>query len=1004
MPSLLMFGLVVVMRGIMSESQGSFVIFSICSMGLGVVTSILNIIQSQRKYRRSLEDRKIVYNAYIADKRIEIEKARDIERQCLQEKYYSIEQDIKHLCNFDSRLFDRIQSDEDYLDVYLGRGEVRARKNIEYKEYEKLEGGDEVAQIPVKIEKEYEYIKNAPIVLKLKDANAVGIVGEDKCLLNLFQNIIIDLISRQHSGDVNIYAFLDENVEQYSWIRMIPHFQYGNFRRNIICDNKSKNQAFESLYKELTLRADNNYIGGYNVILLIDEKGISNHPISKFIEHAATLNTVFIFFKNRREQLPLFCSKIVELAGDDEGYYFDSYNANETNKFIYEKVSANLLNKVARKIAPSYCDEISLEETLRKSISLFELLKIYTVEDIDLNDNWSNSRVYETMAVPIGVNAKEEIIELNLHEKYHGPHGLVAGTTGSGKSEILQTFILSSAVRFHPYEVGFVIIDFKGGGMVNQFRQLPHLIGAITNIDGNEIQRSLKSIKAELFKRQNLFAEAGVNHIDKYIRLFKEKKAKQALPHLIIIVDEFAELKAEQPEFMKELISAARIGRSLGVHLILATQKPSGVVDTQIWSNSRFKLCLKVQSNEDSNEVIKTPLAAEIKEPGRAYLQVGNNEIFELFQSAYSGAPAVADAGESEKAFSINMLSFAGNRTAIYKRDRARREDTVKETQLEAIVEYIDKYCEQKEINRLPSICLPPLASNILYLSQNKSNDEAMIACIGYYDDPDHQIQHKYHINCTTTNYMIIGSTQTGKTNLIQTVIRSLTENHDPSDINLYIIDFGSMILKNFKDLKHVGGVVCPNEDEKVKSLFRMLNEEIVGRKDKMSMAGVSSYLSYREAGYKDLPQIVVLIDNLTALKELYFQEEDLLLPLCRDGITAGISFVVANGQTTGIGYRYLNNFEGRIAMFCNETSEYSSLFEGCRIRIANIPGRMVVRKDKKIYEAQAYLAFAGQKEYERVFEIQEFIKKINEKYACSNKQAKVIPEIPVSINCCLAH
>ena len=155
------------------------------------------------------------------------------------------------------------------------------------------------------------------------------------------------------------------------------------------------------------------------------------------------------------------------------------------------------------------------------------------------------------MAVPLGVNVKDDIVFLNLHEKYHGPHGLVAGTTGSGKSEILQTYILGAATLFHPYEIGFVIIDFKGGGMVNQFKNLPHLIGAITNIDGKAIERSLKSIKAELLKRQTLFAEAEVNHIDKYIKAYKEGKVKTALPHLVIIVDEFAELKAEQPEFMQ---------------------------------------------------------------------------------------------------------------------------------------------------------------------------------------------------------------------------------------------------------------------------------------------------------------------------------------------------------------------------------------------------------------------------------------------------------------------
>ena len=270
-------------------------------------------------------------------------------------------------------------------------------------------------------------------------------------------------------------------------------------------------------------------------------------------------------------------------------------------------------SSIVKVLAPVKSEEVSLEGSLTKNITLFELLNIMGVEDLDIRSRWQNSMVYKSMSVPLGVS-KTGIVYLDLHDKAHGPHGLVAGTTGSGKSEILQSYILSVATYFHPYEIAFLIIDFKGGGMVNQFKNLPHLLGAITNIDGKEINRSLKSIKAELQKRQRLFAEAEVNHIDKYIKKYKNHEVSIPLPHLVIIVDEFAELKAEQPDFMKELISAARIGRSLGVHLILATQKPAGQVDDQIWSNSRFKLCLKVQGPEDSNEVLKSPLASEIKD------------------------------------------------------------------------------------------------------------------------------------------------------------------------------------------------------------------------------------------------------------------------------------------------------------------------------------------------------------------------------------------------------
>lgn len=189
------------------------------------------------------------------------------------------------------------------------------------------------------------------------------------------------------------------------------------------------------------------------------------------------------------------------------------------------------------------------------------------------------------------------------------------------------------------------MIDYKGGGMAKSFENLPHTVGIITNLDGSAIKRSLVSIESELRRRQKIFAEVskqiGVSNIDiyKYQKLYREGAVSEPLQHLFIISDEFAELKTQQPEFMAQLISAARIGRSLGVHLVLATQKPSGVVDDQIWSNSRFRVCLKVQERADSMDMLKRPDAAELTNTGRFYLQVGYNELFELGQSAWSGAP-----------------------------------------------------------------------------------------------------------------------------------------------------------------------------------------------------------------------------------------------------------------------------------------------------------------------------------------------------------------------------
>ena len=641
-------------------------------------------------------------------------------------------------------------------------------------------------------------------------------------------------------------------------------------------------------------------------------------------------------------------------------------------------------------MAPVYSQEVSLESSLVKSISLFELLNVIAVDDIDLAARWNSTQAHKSMSAPIGVTTSG-IVNLDLHDKAHGPHGLVAGTTGSGKSEILQTYILAMATLFHPYEVGFVIIDFKGGGMANQFRDLPHLMGAITNIDGKAINRSLKSIKAELQKRQRLFSEVEVNHIDKYIQKFKSGEAKTPLPHLIIIVDEFAELKAEQPDFMKELISAARIGRSLGVHLILATQKPSGQVDDQIWSNSRFKLCLKVQDASDSNEVLKSPLAAEIKEPGRAYLQVGNNEIFDLFQSAYSGAPERMD-NSNVKVFSIYQMTDSGKRTPVFVQKKSAEASENSRTQLNAIVQHVNAYCHASSIAKLPDICLPILPEVIDYVEEPISDNEVIKANIGIYDDPDNQYQGTYSIDITGQNTMIIGSSQSGKTNLLQVIIRDLATRYTPEEVNIYIIDFASMVLRNFEGLNHVGGVVTSSEDEKLKNLFKLLFTEIETRKEKLLSVGVSSFAAYREAGRADLPQIVLMIDNLTALKELYFEDDNDLLSLFREGNSVGISVIIANPQTSGIGYRYLSNFRNRIALFCNDSSEYGALFDYCREKLNDIPGRVLVEMEKVHMEGQAYLAFVGEKEFDRVDSIKRFIDSVNIDTA---NHAKSIPEIP---------
>ncbi len=245
-------------------------------------------------------------------------------------------------------------------------------------------------------------------------------------------------------------------------------------------------------------------------------------------------------------------------------------------------------------------------------------------QDLTVKENWLKHHAYEALQTPIGLDSCGNVICLNLHETGMGPHGLIAGTTGSGKSELILSILLGLSVSYSPRELQFILIDFKGGGILQSLSYgdsvIPHLAGVLTNLNENGIDRAVVSFANECRRRERLFQQAGtiygtaVSNIDDYQRSWKPQLPY--LPHLIILVDEFAELRKEYPDFLKELISLARVGRSLGMHLILATQKPAGIVDEQITSNCRFTICLKVQNRQDSMEVLHSDEAYSLRAPG----------------------------------------------------------------------------------------------------------------------------------------------------------------------------------------------------------------------------------------------------------------------------------------------------------------------------------------------------------------------------------------------------
>ena len=302
----------------------------------------------------------------------------------------------------------------------------------------------------------------------------------------------------------------------------------------------------------------------------------------------------------------------------------------------------------------------------------------------------------------------------------------------------------------------------------------------------------------------------------------------------------------------------------------------------------------------------------------------------------------------------------------------------------------------KSNIQKLPGICLPPL-SDVIYMrdiKQRKAEAKTGInVSIGIYDDPEQQRQSEIVLNVSDGNTFIVGSSQSGKTTMLQSIIYGITSRYTPNEANIYIVDCGTMSLKAFEASCHVGGVVVNGEDEKISNLFKMLHKSMSQRKNIFAQKGLGTYKAYLEAGFEDLPQIIVIIDNMSAFKEYFSKMDEMFALLIREGQSLGINFIVTGNQANALGARAMANFSNRIALFCNERAEYSNLFDRCRIEPKETPGRGLCIIDKRILEFQTALAFEGSKEIERVNNMKKFIEENSKKYDSS--MAKEIPMVP---------
>lgn len=643
----------------------SGLIMAVFSSGIAVFWTLANHNSHKKKIKEKEIHRFEAYSSYLLKKTEELKKKYEHNMQALKKRYISAEDCV----NYDSEtkeLWNRNTYHTDFLNHRLGLGELPFQAPIKVPEerFSLLE--DSLTDKPRFVYENYKTLFDVPITVDLLKNKLIGVVGGDgkAGAIEIARLLSAQIAANNCYTEVKLaYAYenaASDDYGQWDFARWFPHVWSEDHKVRYAASNQEeRSDLFYGLTKffrkreELSENKKEEILYKPHIVLFVSNpKFLESELLTKYIfDEKVNYGLTTILLVERKEELPNSCRLIIENTEAFCGMYDVMQGEEERLAIQFDTVDKDSLNRFARRLSNIEVQEVEEGGEIPNSLSFLDMYHVNTLEELHVLERWKKNRTYDNIKGLIGQKAGGTECYLDVHEKYHGPHGLVAGTTGSGKSETLQTYMLSLAINYSPDDIGYFIIDYKGGGMANLFTGLPHLIGQISNLSGNQVHRAMVSIKSENRRRQQIFNENGVNNINAYTKLYKNGEAKVPVPHLFIIIDEFAELKREEPDFMRELISVAQVGRSLGVHLILATQKPSGTVDDNIWSNSKFRLCLRVQDKQDSNDMLHKPDAAYITQAGRCYLQVGNDEVFELFQSGFSGAVYIQDEGTEKTDF-----------------------------------------------------------------------------------------------------------------------------------------------------------------------------------------------------------------------------------------------------------------------------------------------------------------------------------------------------------------
>jgi S-DNA-T family DNA segregation ATPase FtsK/SpoIIIE len=793
-------------------------------------------------------------------------------------------------------------------------------------------------------------IPDAPVTVPLAERAVVGIAGPADVARAAGRWLVAQIAVLHSPQDVQICVLTDSGGQAaWEWARWLPHCRPAaccpaegqNCAALIGNDAETVAARIAELQAIITARRD--ALAGRQVsqarfsrdiVVVFDgSRKLRSLPGAiGVLREGGQVGVYCICLDADERLLPAECHAVIA-AGPDGTLVVQQMNSPAIGPVRPEYVTAAWSDRLARSIAPvrdvSGDDE---DAGLPDACRLLDVIGLEPPAAQAIAARW-NVGGRSTFAVigesydgPFGIDLCKD-----------GPHGLIAGTTGAGKSELLQTMIASLACVNRPDAMTFVLVDYKGGSAFKDCVHLPHVVGMVTDLDAHLTQRALTSLSAELTRRERILAAAGVKDIEDYTaQLEREARGRRAdglmvpMPRLVIVIDEFASLARDLPDFVTGLVGLAQRGRSLGIHLILATQRPSGVVSADIRANTNLRIALRVTDATESADVIEAPDAGYISRatPGRGYVRLGHASLVPFQAGRIGGQRPGADPGApgtrgpTASRPWVRPVNWRGLGRPEPPPPSARAQGDEEVTDLKVLVTQVQHAAAGLGIGAQRSPWLAPLPRTLLLgempgAGRPPGPGQEPIP-FGLTDLPEVQRQRPAALHLGTFGHlMAAGAPWSGRSQLLRTIAASIAVTSSCADAHLYGIDCGNGALLPIADLPHCGAVVTRTQAERATRLVSRLVAELARRQDLLAEGGYAGLTEQRAAvpPADRLPHLFVLLDRWEGFTTTLGETgggalTDAIIQILAEGASAGVHLVMTGDRSL---------LAGRIAAMCED-------------------------------------------------------------------------------------